>query len=75
MAEAVQKFDMPESEVWLRLVERYYRLTGKSEAAGADVEKFEKDLADVLLTRCAMATFEEEMKNDMKFALQILALL
>ena len=75
VAEAVQQFGMPESEVWLRLVERYYRLTGKSEAAGADVEKFEKDLADVLLTRCAMATFEEEMKNDMKFALQILALL
>ena len=75
VAEAVQQFDMTEEEVWQSLVERYYRLTGKDEAAGSDVEKFEKDLTDVLLTRCAMSTFEEEMKNDMKFALQILALL
>ena len=71
----MQRFDMSEEEVWFNLVERYYRLTGKGEASGTDKLKFENNLADILVTRCAMATFEEELQKDMQFALQILKLL
>ena len=75
VSEAVQQFDMSEEEVWQSLVERYYRLTGKDEASGADKQKNEETLTDILVTRCVAATFEEEMTEDMQFALQILKLL
>lgn len=63
IAEAVQQFDMSEEDVWLNLVERYYRLTGKGEAAGTDLGKYEKELTEIFVNRCVSLTFEKELED------------
>ena len=63
VAEAVQQFDMNEEDVWLNLVERYYRLTGKGEAAGTNLEKYEKELTEIFVNRCVSLTFEKELED------------
>ena len=49
--------------MWLNLVERYYRLTGKGEAAGTDLGKYEKELTEIFVNRCVSLTFEKELED------------
>ena len=74
VAEAVKQFEMSEEDVWRNLVERYYRLTGKGEAVGTNLGKYEKELTEIFMNRCVSLTFEKELE-DAVLMKQILSLL